>query len=142
MEIFFPKILTKQLNNIKKHEIKIVPNSLFNLGLTYFEGKYIARDVNKGIHYFQRATELNNVNSLFDLAHIFYKGKFVKKDVNKAIQYYSLAAEQGNEIAQIILGEFYLKGEVVNFDINQYFILPKQPIKITLMLKDTLELFI
>ena len=91
----------------------------FNLGLIYYKGEYVERDINKAIHYLSLAANQNDVCAQFNLGLIYHKGDYVNRNINKAIHYYSLAANQNHIGAQLHLGSIYYDGEFVKIDINK-----------------------
>lgn len=49
------------------------PIAQFNLGLINYDNRYIKRNLEKAIHYFQLAADQNNIMSQFFLGEINYK---------------------------------------------------------------------
>ncbi|KAK8881199.1 hypothetical protein M9Y10_003931 [Tritrichomonas musculus] len=94
-------------------------NAQNKLGVIYYDGIYVTRDINKAIHYFTLAANQNDSKAQFNLGVIYYNGIYVTRDINKAIHYYSLAANQNHSNAQFNLGVIYYEGIYVTRDINK-----------------------
>ena len=77
------------------------------LGMIYYNGKYMTRDINKAIHYLSLSANQNNPEAQNVLGMIYYNGKYMTRDINKAIYYLSLSANQNNPEAQYNLGMIY-----------------------------------
>ena len=70
-----------------QHLISLDPNHniqeiQFNLGNIYFEGRYIARDINKGIHYYSLAANQNDPQAQYNLGLIYSNGECITRDTS------------------------------------------------------------
>ncbi|ORX47900.1 hypothetical protein BCR36DRAFT_584597 [Piromyces finnis] len=115
----------------KKH-----PEADTALGLLYYYGLGIPRNINEALSHFQYAADLGNANAQYlyceCLDYVFKEKKFVmpksitdeEKSIHydKLFHYCSMAATQGNSRAQFLLGKLYLDGslEFVNNDTSTY----------------------
>ena len=97
------------------------PEAQYNLGVIYYEGQYISRDINKAIHYLTLAADQNHPQAQYNLGFIYYKGQYISRDINKAIHYLTLAANQNLPEAQYILGIVYFKGQYIQRNIKKGF---------------------
>ncbi|KAK8839704.1 hypothetical protein M9Y10_031408 [Tritrichomonas musculus] len=95
------------------------PPAQFDLGVIYYEGRFVTRDINKSIHYLTLAANQYHPDAQFSLGLIYYSGRYVTRDINKSIQYLSLAANQNDPPAQSYLGLIYYSGRYVTRDINK-----------------------
>ena len=100
-------------------EKQSLSHSFYDLGVAYFKGKYISKDINKAIHFFSLSANQNNPVAQLDLGMIYKEGRYVSRDIDKAIHYYSLAANQNFPQAQFNLGMIYNEGKYVTRDINK-----------------------
>jgi TPR repeat protein len=96
------------------------------LGLLYYYGLGVPRDVNKALDHFQYAADLGNAQAQYlyceCLNYIFKeKERTIPKSItleeksvhyDKLFHYCSMAATQGNSRAQFLLGKLYLDGSL------------------------------
>ena len=87
-----------------------------NLGILYYEGKFILKDLEKATFLLQSISESNSKAQIF-LGKIYYE----KKDVKNSIDYYLRAANNKESEAQLFLGLSYIEGKIVQKDINKGF---------------------
>ncbi|KAK8882887.1 hypothetical protein M9Y10_045531 [Tritrichomonas musculus] len=87
--------------------------SQFLLGKIYYEGKYIARNMNLSIYYFTQASKQNDPDSQYYLGMIYYEGIFVPRDINKSIHYLELSVNQNDINAQNNLGIIYYEDNYI-----------------------------
>ncbi len=83
------------------------PMNAFYLGYAYANGKGVAINIEKAIHWYTIAAEAGEVTSLNNLGWI-YTNK--KNDDALAFMYYKKAAEKGSETAMNNLGAYYENG--------------------------------
>lgn len=81
-----------------------------HVGICYYEGKGVKKDVDKAFSLFAKAAEAGNAEAQFRLGFCYYVGKGTKKDVDKAFSLFQRAAYAGNIAAQSWLGECYCEG--------------------------------
>lgn len=89
------------------------------LGLCYFYGKGVEKDIAKAIELYQKAAELNSLSAQFNLAVLYKNGRHVECDEKKAVYFYSKAAEQGFQKAQLGLAECCKNGIGMEKDIKK-----------------------
>lgn len=94
-------------------------NAKLILAKIYYEGKYIARDINIAIHYLTPLANLNCAEAQYTLAMIYYEGKYVYRDMTKVINYLNLSSNQNYVLAQYTLGEIYNEGRYYAHDLDK-----------------------
>lgn len=67
------------------------------LGFTYFEGRYVQKDIRKCIHYFKLASDQKYSNAQNFLGFIYSDKKYNNFDIRRAIYYNSLSANQNKK---------------------------------------------
>ena len=71
-----------------------------DLGLAYYDGNGVPKDLEKAAYWFTKAAEQGNAPAQCNLGFCYSKGEGVPQDKNKAIYWYTKAAEQGHAGAQ------------------------------------------
>ncbi|MDR2787363.1 MAG: sel1 repeat family protein, partial [Candidatus Accumulibacter sp.] len=71
----------------------------FNLGLTYAEGRGVAKDDSKVFEWFQKAAEQGLAEAQGSLGVMYWHGFGVARDPQKACRLWEAAGHQGNEKA-------------------------------------------
>lgn len=75
-----------------------------NLGILYFSGEGVQKDVNEGILWLKKSAEQGLVKEQVLLGTIYYEGKAISQDYDKALHYFRLASDKSNDDAQYNLG--------------------------------------
>ena len=114
-----------------------IPQVSIILGNIYIEGKYVVRDVDKGIHYLTLAATQNQIDAQYVLGSIYFEWIFVQRninkaihyltlaanhdprDINKAIHYFKLSADKNDPNGNYNLGVIYYEGKYVKRDIDK-----------------------
>ena len=86
------------------------------LGLKYFKGDGVAKDLVKAFQYFEIAANNGDASAQHDLAYMYSTGEGVERDDKKAFEWLKKSAEQGNAVAQDDLGVVYGDGRGVAQD--------------------------
>ena len=92
-------------------------NSIYQLGLFYYNGLGITQDFGISYSKFIKSAELGDSDSQFYIGKFYHfgNGSFVKspveKDYFKALEWYSLSADQDNNKAQNNIGVLYYVGD-------------------------------
>tara|TARA_Y100001970_G_scaffold90142_1_gene113622 strand:- start:18653 stop:19951 length:1299 start_codon:yes stop_codon:yes gene_type:complete len=92
-------------------------NSIYQLGLFYYNGLGITQDFGISYSKFIKSAELGDSDSQFYIGKFYHfgNGSFVKspveKDYFKALEWYSLSADQENNKAQNNIGTLYYVGD-------------------------------
>ena len=74
--------------------------SQYNTGINYFTGRGIAKDIEKAVYWYQRASEQGHSKAPFNIAIIYANGEVTEKDLSLALQYFLVSAERGNKEAK------------------------------------------
>jgi TPR repeat protein len=82
----------------------------YNLAMLYRAGKGVAKDPEKGAHWFRRAADQGLAEAQFQLGYCYDKGEGVEQSDEYAFVWYKKAAEHGHGKAQINLGVMYANG--------------------------------
>jgi len=72
----------------------------FGLGLSYYKGDGVPKDIEKAIYWFTKAAEQGQALAQNGLGCCYYKGEGVPKDLKKAVYWWTKAADQGQAEAQ------------------------------------------
>lgn len=82
-------------------------DSLFNLGIQYYEGHGVVKDYQKAFEYFSQAANLNYALAKYYLGEMYASGLGVKANktlaeewYTKAVNDYKILAEKGDETAK------------------------------------------
>jgi TPR repeat protein len=108
--IEYPRDYNKAKEYYEK-AVKLDNNSdaLVNLGLFYFRGQGIEKDITKAIDYFIKAEKLGNIEVLMYFG-ILYETEY--GDIDKAIEFYEKAAKLGNFMSMLILCDYYIENSI------------------------------
>lgn len=87
--------------------------AMFRLGVCYTHGKYVEKDYQQAVYWFELAAKEGHALAMNNLGMRYIKGEGVPRDISKAVEYLKRAAYQGNPNSENNLGMRYLKGEGV-----------------------------
>lgn len=87
--------------------------AMYNLGVLYYQGKGVPKDVSQAVIWFQRSGEKGHADALASLGVLLYSGEGVPQNKVEAAKVFELAAQRGHVVAMNTLGEMYLKGDGV-----------------------------
>jgi len=73
-------------------------------------------DMTKALHYYKKASDLNDGYASYRVALCYYEGMGTKKDISKAIEYAEIAKRQGGEYGNLLWGTWLLEGLILNED--------------------------
>lgn len=93
--------------------------ALFEIGLFYFKGIEIERDIPKAIHYLTLAAEQKHVKALYNLASLYLDGSIVEQDIERGLTYLEKAVKEHYIPAQVAYAFLYLDGAIVAQDIEK-----------------------
>ena len=93
--------------------------TLYNIGLRYFNGDSIAQDYTKAVDCFRQAAEQGYAAAQSAIGLCHYYGRGVTQDYAQAVSWYRKAAEKGYASAQFELGNCYYLGQGVTKDYAQ-----------------------
>ena len=102
----------------KKHEQLAHSNPIqdYELGLQYFNGAGVGKDLTRAFELFQKSAEQGNAPAQYHLGFMYANGTGADKDEREAVKWFSRSAAQGNAQAQNYLGLMYTYGNGVNKD--------------------------
>ena len=83
----------------KAYERGIKDTTSTGLGLLYFMGNGVEKNISKAVEMFEVSDEQNEPMGIYYLGQLYEVGKGVEKDVSKAKKYYEKAADLGFEYA-------------------------------------------
>ena len=107
------------LDYLKKAAEQNLPESVWRLGLIYFEGKHgLKKSKKKGIEMISYAAENGDEDALYFLSSVYFHGDGVRKSKKKAIKYCRLAADKGNVNAQYLMW-LYFTENCVSLDYDE-----------------------
>ena len=88
--------------------------SQLNLGAAYDNGIGVKRDIDKALHWYQKAAEQGLAEAQFNLAHLL-----VSEEISSvaAAEWMQKAAAQGMTDAEYLLGVIYAEGIGVEMDL-------------------------
>ena len=61
------------------------------IGLIYYFGKYVERDIKKAIYYLNLSSNQKNDIAQYYLGLIYYNADFISRDIDKAIYYFTFS---------------------------------------------------
>lgn len=92
-----------------------------NLGICYYNGFGVSKDLEEAVTWFQKAAEQGNARAQCNLGICYYNGSGVSKDLEEAVSWFSKAANNSEAEAQYMLGVCYKNGEGVSQDMEEAF---------------------
>jgi TPR repeat protein len=101
------------INIIKEYKTKINNgdmNATFNLGVVYFKGKIIKKDLKKAFYYFKLASDYGNTKARLNLGLLYLNKKFDKYNSKKGFEILNQLAKNNNKKAQYFVGYSLLRG--------------------------------
>jgi hypothetical protein len=90
-----------------------------DLGLMYYRGEGVPKDLNRAAGLFQRACDAAGTGGCLDLGLMYLRGEGVPKDLNRAADLYRRACDAGAPPGCTDLGRMYQDGEGVAKDLNR-----------------------
>ncbi|MEI6597886.1 MAG: tetratricopeptide repeat protein [bacterium] len=109
------------LSWIRKASDQGYPSAQCFLGVTYFEGSFLEKDMDKGVEFYRKSAIQGYQPAQSRLADCYLYGWVVKKDPLEALKWYHLAALQGDTLAMNNIGSMYLHGTGVKEDYTEAF---------------------
>ena len=86
------------------------PRAQSMLGLLYYHGQGVPRDLGEALRWFRAAAEQDDPTALFYLGVMFAEGQGVPQDNAEAARWFRRAADLGEARAQYSLGLLYAEG--------------------------------
>jgi TPR repeat protein len=90
-----------------------------DLGLMYFKGEGVAKDLNRAAGLFKRACDEGGTGGCLDLGEMYSRGEGVPNDLNRAADFFKRACDAGGAPGCTDLGRMYHHGEGVAQDFNR-----------------------
>ncbi|MES3023761.1 MAG: tetratricopeptide repeat protein [Pseudomonadota bacterium] len=106
----------ESLNDIAIAAALDKPSALYNLGVEFYTGKRVTKDLSKSAKLWQKAAALGGVAAKNNLGFLLFTGKGIQQDKLKAVALWRDAASQGLDESQWHLGEALFDGEGVGTD--------------------------
>ena len=93
----------------------------FHLGLHYFNGMGVGRDVDKALYWYKKAAKKNHGAACWKLGTIYREGEEVPQDLKAAFNYFVRSAKKDSPNAHYEVGRMYENGEYVDRDYSLAF---------------------
>ncbi len=90
----------------------------YALGVAYFKGQGVARDLGQSMNWFEQAAKSGNVQAMFNLGAAYWEGNGIRQSYAEAVEWWEKSASADQAAAQYNLGlAYYLgKGAEQDFD--------------------------
>lgn len=86
------------------------------LGYRYYTGQGVARDIEKGLAYMEKAAEAGNPQAASNIGYLLLRGDSVNHDVERAAQWLERAADAGVGQSQAMLADLLSDGHSLPAD--------------------------
>ena len=90
-----------------------------NLGLMYYRGEGVAKDLNRAADLYKRACDAGGTGGCLNLGLMYLRGESVPKDPNRAADLFKRACDGNLAQACTNLGLMYARGENLTQDLNR-----------------------
>ncbi|WP_052074679.1 tetratricopeptide repeat protein [Shewanella mangrovi] len=84
--------------------------SQYLLGLMYISGRYMSKDIDKGMGLLRQAADANDADAQRALADLTFEGRIVARNLSTAEHWYRKLADTGDHWAKFRLGFVYAAG--------------------------------
>jgi TPR repeat protein len=91
----------------------------YRIGLAYYEGDGITKDLAEAVRWFRKAAEQGNANAQHEVSVAYASGEGVAEDLEESVKWIRLAAAQGHSRAQCNLGNVYYHGVGVAKEVTE-----------------------
>ena len=91
----------------------------YALGVAYFKGEGVSRDLNDSMKWFEQAANSGNVQAMFNLGAAYWEGNGTRQSYAEAVQWWEKSAAAGQSAAQYNLGLAYYLGKGAEQDFDQ-----------------------
>lgn len=85
----------------------------FFLGMMYYRGDGISKDLKKSAHWYLQSAQRGNINAQFFIGQMYELGEGVLQNDKYSLKWFKLAAKNGQQDAQYKLAVIYYQGRVV-----------------------------
>ena len=86
-------------------------NAMFEIGVYYYRGEYVKKDVFKSFGWCKKAAEGGNINAMNWVGDFYENGEGVQQNFEEALKWYKRSADGGNVSAMLNLALMYDKGK-------------------------------
>ena len=90
-----------------------------NLGLMYYRGEGVAKDLNRAADLYKRACDAGGSGGCLNLGLMYLRGESVAKDPNRAADLFKRSCDENLAQACTNLGLMYARGENLTQDFNR-----------------------
>lgn len=94
------KVATNTFNTSRKDAAKGHVGSIFDVGLSYEQGRGVEQDYTEAAKWYREAAEVGHVQAMLNLGLLMEAGQGVGKNVKEAVQWYRKAAARGSHPAE------------------------------------------
>ena len=108
--LYRDKSYAEAIKYLKKSVAQGNSDAQLLLGIMYYEGKAVNKDINKGIKLITKAAKQGNIKAQVAIAGEYSKGDILEKDYEKSYKWGIKAARQGNVESQRLVGMLYAYG--------------------------------
>jgi SH3-like domain-containing protein len=91
----------------------------YALGVAYFKGEGVTRDLNDSMKWFEQAANSGNVQAMFNLGAAYWEGNGTRQSYAEAVEWWEKSAAAGQSAAQYNLGLAYYLGKGAEQDLDQ-----------------------
>ena len=109
----------QQLAHDKARAAKGDTAAMYNMGMYYFYGEGVPKDLVKSRTWLQKASDKGHAHAMLQLGMIYEEGKGVKKDAAKALTLFRKAAKKGDVDAMNEIGVIYSEAIGVKKDMAE-----------------------
>lgn len=99
---------------LKSGNISEMRNFANYIGICYYTGEGVEKDVNKEIEWYTKAAEAGDDLAMRNLGATYYFGEGVPKDYDKAFYWFTKSDKAGDIVARYYVGECYEYGRGVD----------------------------
>lgn len=92
------------------------------LGDCYYDGRFVKKDVDLSISYYELAESLGSLKAKFNLGKIYIDGNYSHRDMVQGLNRVFLAAKGGLKEALYYLGRVYYEGKIVDKDLVKAYV--------------------
>jgi hypothetical protein len=91
----------------------------YALGVAYYKGEGVSRDLTASMKWFERAAKADNVQAMFNLGAAYWEGNGTRQSYAEAVEWWKKSATAGQPAAQYNLGLAYYLGKGAEQDLKQ-----------------------
>jgi SH3-like domain-containing protein len=91
----------------------------YALGVAYFKGEGVSRDLNDSMKWFEQAANSGNVQAMFNLGAAYWEGNGTRQSYSEAVEWWKKSAAADQSAAQYNLGLAYYLGKGAEQDLDQ-----------------------